>query len=317
MSSMKLLLLAASPFALSSLQALARSDFRPAGVIARPDRPSGRGKIVSPSPVKEAALELGLSVWQPMGKKELYRLVEQLQPDVLVNVAYGMKLPPEILEYPPLGCINLHPSLLPAYRGADPIRRAIMAGEEETGVTVIYMTGELDAGEIILQETTRIAAGETHGSLQQRLARQGAELLISALKLLAQGQAPRHRQDGEKATYAPPLTAEDEHIDWSKPAEEIDRQIRGLEPSPGAYTWLQGKRLKLRKGVPAEQTTGLSGAARDLVPGTVCRVDRDSFSVVTGQGCLQVLELQPAGKKRMDAGDFLRGYPLEVGEKLG
>ncbi len=317
MSSMKLLLLAASPFALPSLQLLAQSDFRPAAVIARPDRPSGRGKQVSFPPVKKAALELGLQVWQPTGKKELYRLVEQLQPDVLVNVAYGMKLPPEILEYPPLGCLNLHPSLLPAYRGAAPIRRAIMVGEKETGVTVLFMAEELDAGDIILQETARIALGETYGSLQQRLARQGAELLLSALELLAQGKAPRHPQEEEKATYAPPLTPEDERVNWARPAEAIDHQIRGLEPFPGAYTWLHGKRLKLRKVIPAEKTAGQTGAVRDLTPGTICRVGRDSFSVLTGQDFLQVLEVQLAGKKRMHAGDFLRGYPLEVGEKLG
>lgn len=317
MSGFKVLFLATAPFAVPSLQILAQSEFCPTAVVTRPDRPAGRGKRVLSPPVKNTASDLGLQVLQPVGKRELFQVLEQIQPGILVNVAYGMILPSYILEYPLLGCINVHPSLLPAYRGAAPVRRAIMAGDRVTGVTVMFMADEMDAGDIIVQENTFIAEDETYGMLHDRLALMGAGLLVKALKMVVGGSAPRIPQNEEEATYAPSLSPEDELIKWVRTADEIYNHVRGMEPSPGVYTWFRGKRLKVRKVIQAGEKDMSSKTKESLSPGMVCSIGKDSFQVVTGQGCLKVLELQPEGKKRISAGDFLRGYNLQVGEKLG
>jgi len=323
-SSPKIIFLATAPFAVPSLKLLAKSDYCPLAVVTRPDRPSGRGKKFLSPPVKKTAAELGLEVLQPKGKEELYWVVEQAHPDIIINVAYGMILPARILEHPVLGCVNVHPSLLPNYRGAAPVRRAIMAGEQVTGVSVMYMAEEMDAGDIILQEQVLIAEEETYGMLHDRLAQVGAELLQQALNLLQQGIAPRIPQEEEKATYAPPLAPEDEILDWSQTAEAIYNQVRGMEPSPGVYTWFSGKRLKLRKVIPVHKPGQKQGDKSPLcsetgqhVPGTVCWIEKDNFLVAAGQGYLKITELQPEGKKRISAGDFLRGYNLQVGDTLG
>ena len=317
MSGLNLLFLATAPFGLVSLQRLCEHEFYPSAVITRPSRPSGRGNRVLSPPIKSRAQELGLHVLQPSGKKQLFEILEQFQPHLLVNVAYGMILPPYILEYPELGCVNVHPSLLPAYRGAAPIRRAVIAGERVTGVTVMYMAEEMDAGDIIIQEEALIGEEETYGSLHDRLSQVGAELLVKALKMVADGSAPRIPQNAEKATYAPPLSPEDELISWARPAVEIFNQVRGLVPSPGAYTWFREKRLKIGRVMPNEKHKVPLPSAEDFFPGTVCGIEKDRFWVAAGKDFIQVLELQPEGKKRMHAGDFLRGYSLQVGETLG
>ena len=317
MPDLNLLFLGTAPFALPSLQRLYESEFCPSAVITRPDRPSGRGKKILSPPVKSTAQTLGLRVLQPSGKKGLFEILEQFQPRLLVNVAYGMILPPYILDYPKMGCINVHPSLLPAYRGATPIRRAIMAGDELTGVSVMYMAEEMDAGDIIIQEEVHIHQGETYGHLHDRLSQIGAHLLLDALKMVAGGSAPKTPQNKEKATYAPPLSPADELINWTRPAFEIYNQVRGLAPSPGAYTWFNEKRLKVSRVTPVEKNNMPSHPTGDFSPGTVCMVEKDRFWVAAGKGFIQVLELQPEGKKRIQAEDFLRGYSLQVGETLG
>jgi methionyl-tRNA formyltransferase len=313
---LKILFLGTSSFALPSLRVLAE-NFRLAAVVTRPDRPAGRGKNISATPVKEKALEYDLALYQPEGHEGLLNVLREVNPQVLVNVAFGMFLKPDVLNFPPLGCINLHPSLLPSYRGAAPVQRALMAGEEFTGVTVLYMSSRLDAGDIILQEKTGIDPHENYGALHDRLAEFGAVTLQKALELLAEGKAPRLSQDEGKATYAPLITREEENISWSRPAIAVHNLVRSLNPVPGAYTNYRHKRLKVWKTSPAEKTGGvLLSDSLFLSPGTVCAVGKDYLEVMTGQNSLNILEVQPEGKKRMNAGDFLKGYRLEMGERF-
>ena len=312
---LNVLFLGTSAFAIPSLRILAESGLRSLTVVTRPDRPAGRGKKSSMTPVKAEALKYNISLFQPEGRTGLLDVLEKKNPDLLINVAFGMFLPPAVLDFPPLGCINLHPSLLPAYRGAAPIQRALMSGEEYTGVTVLYMSPELDAGDIILQEKTGIGFQENYGSLHDRLAELGAVKLLQALELLEKGVAPRIRQDEEKATYAPPLTRDDEKINWNNPAILIYNQVRSLDPAPGAYTLFRNKRLKIwNTAVDEGSTPGQKEDYAPLSPGTVSSVTKECFEVVAGRGFLRVLELQPEGKKRMSAGDFLKGYQLKVGD---
>lgn len=240
---------------------------------------------------------------------------------VLVNVAYGMLLPRAVLQLPPHGSINLHPSLLPAYRGAAPIQRALLAGEEATGVTVMYMSPRLDAGDIILQERIGIGPEEDYGSLHDRLAEKGSVLLEEALALIDGGKAPRRPQEEKAATYAPPLSRKEEMIRWSCPAEQIFNQIRAFSPMPGAYTTYQQKRLKIWKaaidGEP-EPNPGGPESRGSIAPGTILPANRNgSLHVLTGRGLLAVLELQLEGKKRMPVAEFLKGNKLRAGERFG
>ncbi len=312
---LNVLFLGTSPFALPALRKLAESGLRSLTAVTRPDRPAGRGKKSSMTPVKAEALKYKLTLFQPEGRIGLLEVLEKTNPDLLINVAFGMFLPPAVLDYPPLGCINLHPSLLPAYRGAAPIQRALMSGEEYTGVTVLHMSPELDAGDIILQEKTGIGFQENYGSLHDRLAELGAVKLLQALELLEKSAAPRIRQDEEKATFAPPLTRDEEQIVWSNPAIWIYNQVRALDPAPGAYTRFRNKRLKIWDtaidggDIPRQK----KGVSAPLSPGTVSSVTKECFEVASGRGFLRVLELQPEGKKRMSARDFLKGYQLKVG----
>lgn len=303
--------LGTAPFALPSLQMLFDHGFNLAGVITRPDRPAGRGKKISFPPVKEKALEYGQNIFQPRSKAELEDTIKEIKPRILASVAYGMILPAEALAVPSLGAINVHPSLLPAYRGAAPIQRTLLAGERSTGISIFFMSSRMDAGDIILQEEIRIDPRETFGVLYDRLAVLGAEKLRSALELVMEGKASRTPQDDELATYAPPLSPADEIIDWSKSALQIANQIRALDPYPGAYTRFRGKRLKVWKAFP-ENLEDVSGPPYS--PGTVCRLEKDFFAVATANNPLKILELQPEGKKRMAAGDFLKGNRLGVGE---
>ncbi len=316
MAGLKLLFLGTSSFALPSLQTL-QENFEVLAVVTRPDRPAGRGKKMTPSPVKEESLKHGVKIYQPQDRKQLYTVLKETEPQVLINVAFGMFLPENVLNFPPLGCVNLHPSLLPAYRGAAPIQRTLMNGEETTGITVLYMTPQMDAGDIILQEEIKIEPGENFGSLHDRLARCGAIKLQEALSLVARGTAPRRCQDETAATFAPALTKEEEKIQWSWPAGKIYNQVRALAPHPGAYTVYRQKRLKVWETMPLNPVqAGLAADLLTLPPGTVCQVARDYFTVTTGAQLLKILLLQPAGRRKMSAADFLKGNELKVGEKL-
>ncbi len=320
MSTRSLVFLGSSSFALPSLRQLVEGDIFVSAVITRPDRPSGRGKKLTATPVKEGALAQNLTVCQPENKKQLLETLQELQPQLLINVAYGMILPDAVLALPPLGCLNLHPSLLPSFRGAAPIQRTLMAGESVTGVTVLFMTKQLDAGDIVLQEQVPIGAEEDFGTLHDRLAEQGAALLLKAVQLQFKGEAPRVPQDHGQATFAPPLTREEEEINWSAPAEGIFNQVRALAPSPGAYTNFRGMRLKVWQARLPDSPSAAAGPdafTADNPPGTICHVDNASLAVQCGRGVLLLHEVQPESKRRMDARSFAQGYRLEAGEKIG
>ncbi len=297
-------------FAIPSLRSIHRETDLLA-IITQPDRPKGRGRLIAAPAVAQVGRELGARVLQPARVKDpsVLETLRALRPDVGITVAYGKIIPREILRLPPLGCINVHPSLLPKYRGASPIQAALAAGESETGVTIMYQSEELDAGDIILQRRVPIALDDTAATLEATLARAGAEALVDALRLIAHGTAPRIPQDPAAASYVRKLTKDHGRIDWSKPAEDLARLIRAMNPWPSAYTRHRGKLLKIWKAGPA----GADGEA-----GVVCEVRRgEGFVVGTGSGALLVLEVQPEGGRRMTADEYVRGYRLEVGERLG
>lgn len=310
---MNILFCGTSQFAVPTLELLIENKWDVIGVITQPDRPRGRGRKIASPPVKEF-LAGSLPVYQPTTPQEMIEVINKyhLKPDVIVVVAYGMLLPLQVLKLPPLGCINLHPSLLPKYRGAAPIQRAIMNGEQISGITTMYLSEEMDAGDIILQEETVIPDDATAGDMADFLAERGAVLMEKTLTLLQQGVAPRHPQDHNCATYAPPLCKEEERIDWSRDAEEISRQIRGMNPKPGAYTVLKGSILKIwRSQVNKDLLSGfLPGEVVDSNPKT-------GFSVQTGRGQIVLQEVQPASRPRMSAAEFVRGYRISPGLRLG
>ena len=235
-----------------------------------------------------------------------------LRPDIIITVAYGKIIPPAILTLPPLGCINVHPSLLPKYRGASPIQSAIVDGQRETGVTIMYQSEALDAGDIILQRRAPIEPHDTAQTMEARLADEGARALVEALRLIAGGTAPRIPQDASAATYVKKLTKENGRLDWTRPARALANVIRAMDPWPSAYTTHRGRLLKIWKGAAIEN--GPPGPAR---PGTVTEVRRgEGVVVATGEGALLVTEVQPEGRRRMTADDYVRGARLEVGERL-
>ncbi len=299
-------------FAVPSLRAL-RDEVELLAVVTQPDRPQGRGRKVAPPPVALAARELGVPVLQPAKLRDpaVVASLQALHPDVIITVAYGKIIPPQILTLPPLGCVNVHPSLLPKYRGASPIQTALANGERETGVTIMYQSEALDAGDIILQRRVPIAPDDTAQSLEAKLAAVGAQALVEALHLIAAGKAPRHPQDEAQTTYAGKLTKDHGRIDWTQPAARLVNFIRAMDPWPSAYTWHQGRRLKICKGRAVEGVVGVQ-------PGTVAEIRRgEGFVVATGQGGLLVTEVQPEGRRRMTADEYIRGTHLLVGEMLG
>ncbi len=297
-------------FAVPSLRALARQA-EVAAVVTRPDRPRGRGQVVEPPPVARAARELGLRVLQPPRLRDPQVLEElrELGADVHVTVAYGRLIPPEILQLPPRGSINVHPSLLPRHRGASPIQAAILCGDAETGVTVLYQTAEMDAGDIILQRRVPVAPEDTARTLEARLAEEAAQALVEALRLIAAGTAPRQPQDPAAATYAGRLRKDHGRVDWTRPAPELARLVRAMDPWPSAFTWHRGRLLKIWRAQPVD-------ASGD--PGTVVEVRKgDGIVVACGEGGLLVTEVQPEGRRRMTADEYVRGSRLSVGERLG
>lgn len=302
-------------FAVSTLQALIDSEkYQVQAVFTQPDKPKGRGGAVQMSPVKELALQAGIPVYQPVKIREeqWVEKMRELQPDAIVVVAFGQIIPKSILELPPYGCINVHGSLLPLYRGAAPIQWAVINGDRESGVTTMRMDAGVDTGDMILKETVTLAADETGGSLFDKLSVAGAGLLIRTLEALDQGTAVFEKQPEESPTpYAAMLTKKDGQIDWSMDAERIECLIRGLNPWPSAYTKYRGRTLKIWSA-----QTEPSGAG-DMQPGTVAEVTKTSLKIQTGNGLLSIRELQPEGKKRMTIDAFLRGYPVEPGESFG
>ena len=293
-------------FAVPSLRALVEAGHEVCGVFTQPDRPKNRGMKLLPTPVKEYAITQDIPVFQPATLKDGTALeqIRDLAPQLIAVAAYGRILPRELLDCPPLGCINVHSSLLPKYRGAAPINWAVLRGEAETGVTIMHMAPELDAGDIILQRSTSIAPDETAEELLLRLAEMGGELLVEAVAQLAAGTAPRTPQDPAKATYAPMLSRELSPIDWTRSAQEIHDQVRGLIPWPTATTQVIGGRTVK---IFATAVTGKTAAA----PGTILAAGEAGIDIACGDGrVLRVLELQAEGKRRISAADYLRGNPI-------
>ena len=304
---MRILFMGTPDFAVASLKRLVEDGHEICGVFTQPDKPKNRGHKLAFSPVKEYAITQNLDVYQPLKMRdgEAYRIVESLQPELIVVAAYGKILPEEILNFPRLGSINVHSSLLPKYRGAAPINWAILDGEEETGVSIMYMAKELDAGDVIQQKTTPISDKEDSLQLTIRLAELGAEALSEAVVALGNGTASRTPQEHEKHTYASMLSKEMSPIDWTRSARAIDCQVRGLIPWPCATAELSGTRFKVYRTAPGVETS--------QKPGTILSAGKRGIEVACGDGkSLIITELQAEGGKRMAAGAYLLGHPIEI-----
>ena len=305
---MRIVFMGTPDFAVPSLEALISAGHDVCGVFSQPDKPVGRHQNrLQPTPVKVCAQAHGIPVYQPSKLRDGTALeqLRQLAPELIVVAAYGRILPDDILALPPKGCINVHSSLLPKYRGAAPINWAILNGEQETGVTIMHMASELDAGDIILQAATPIDPEETVEALHDRLAGLGGWLLIKAVAALADGTAPRIPQDAGGVTFAPMLSRALSPIDWTRPARDIHNQVRGLVPWPATTTDILG-------GEPVKVfSVTETGAESGKAPGTVISAGKNGIDVSCGDGkVLRILELQAPGKKRMRAVDYLRGHPL-------
>lgn len=296
---MRIVYMGTPDFAVPTLQALLDSTHQVVGVFSQPDRPKGRGYKLMPPPVKELALAHGVPVYQPVKMRDgtALAILKQLRPDVIVVAAYGRLLPKEILELPAYGCINVHASLLPRYRGAGPVQWSVINGEKATGVTTMFMGEGLDTGDILEQVQTPIGPEETAGELMGRLAEIGAQLLLHTLELLESGKAVRTVQDESLATYAPMLQKSDGALDFSQSAQKLYDRIRGVSPWPSAYAYLDGKRLKIHKAALLSDQAGEPGVIQD----------GKRLIVGCGEGSLELLEVQPEGGKRMRGEDFLRG----------
>jgi methionyl-tRNA formyltransferase len=309
---MRLIFAGTPTFAAVVLQDLLQHHYHVVSVLTQPDSPAGRGLRSQYSPVKQVSLEHGIALHQPASLKSdaAQAALAAAQPDVLVVVAYGLILPPPVLSIPRLGCLNIHASLLPRWRGAAPIQRAIMAGDEETGICIMRMEVGLDTGPIYLCRRTPITAEDTAGSLHDRLATLGAHALRDVLIDLKGANVEPTPQAAEGVTYAAKILKADGRIDWSRPAAQIERLLRGLDPAPGAYTMCRGQQLKLWRGA--------GGPSSDDAPaGTVVAVSPEAIHIRCGVGVLSVSELQRPGGRRLSAGDFLRGFRLAVGDRLG
>lgn len=310
---MRIVFMGTPDFAVGSLQALCESGKHEImAVVTQPDRPKGRGNKLLQTPVKEYALEQGLTVYQPQKVKtpEFVELLHELQPELIVVAAFGQFLSKEILELPKYGCINVHASLLPKYRGAAPIQYAIIKGEKESGVTIMQMDIGMDTGAMLDKVVVPIEENTTMGELHDALREQGATLLLQVIDKIATGTAVAEPQDNEQATYATLLDRSMEHIDWSKTAQEVHNLIRGFNPAPSTFTKLpNGKSLKIW----GSKMTDKSSAA---AAGTVIETGKHSFFVACGEGVLEITEVQPESKKRMPAQVFLNGRGVQEGDLL-
>jgi len=299
-------------FAVPTLGALIASRHEVVGVVTQPDRPVGRGQRVRPSPVKTLALEQGLPVWQPdrLRDEGFMAAMQAVAADLGVVAAYGRILPEPLLALPRLGMVNVHASLLPAWRGASPVQHAVMAGDRETGVTIMRVVKALDAGATFARIVRPIGPDETAGDVERDLAGLGAGLLVDVLEAIERGTAAETPQDEAHATYAPRLTKDDGRLDWSLPAPSLHDRVRGLQPWPMAYAWLDGRRLTFWRVRPVPRR----GEASPPPPGTIVEAAGGHLVVAAGAGtAVEVLELQPEGKRPMAARDFLAGHRLPAG----
>jgi methionyl-tRNA formyltransferase len=323
---LKILFMGTPDFAQESLKSIYNAGFEIIGVVTNPDKPKGRGMKLAHSSVKEYALEKNLKIYQPIKIKnntEFLDEIKTLDPDVICVVAYGKILPKEILEIPKLGCINVHGSLLPKYRGAAPIQWAVLNGDKTTGITTMYMNEGMDTGDMILKQEVEIGPEETTGELWQKLSKIGGEILVKTLKLIEEGKAPREKQT-EEATLAPMLNKEMALIDWeNSDANKIHNLIRGLNPIMGAYSYIDGKKIKFWKSKVLTKEEFFSyktefeeyeAKFNNLVPGTILIADdKDGLYIKANGGVLKILEIQGENAKRMPTADFLRGNHLIAG----
>ena len=310
---MRLVFMGTPDFAVASLEALLQSDDSVVGVVTQPDRPKGRGQVLTPSPVKLLAQRAKIPLLQPLKMKdsEFLQTLAGWKPDLIAVTAFGRILPPAILSLPPRGCINVHGSLLPKYRGAGPIQWAIINGETETGITTMLMDEGMDTGAMLLQEAIPIAADDTAGTLSPRLAELGGRLLVQTIAQVKTGTLVPRRQDSSRATLAPLLSKEDGVIDWTLPAIALANRVRGLSPWPGAYTAVAGgDRWTIWRALALPGPT-------TKPPGVVVAVTNEAIHVATGEGVLALLELQPANSRRMAVSQYLAGHSLAVGLQLG
>lgn len=307
---MKIIFMGTPDFAAASLEALIDSRHEIQAVVTQPDKPKGRKGELTPSPVKVVAEEKGIKVYQPLKVRdeEFVKTLRAYNPDVIVVVAFGQIIPLSILQMPKFGCVNIHGSLLPKYRGAAPIQWAVLDGEKETGITTILMDEGIDTGDILLKKTIQIDTDETSGSLFDKLMALGAETILETLDELEKGNLTPTKQGESPTAYAKMLTKAMGLIDFTKSAKELDCFVRGMDPWPSAYTLLSGKTLKLCK-VRVVEGGGKAGS--------VIEIGKESFTVACGEGAIEVLEVQLEGKKRMSAGDFLKGSTLNIGQELG
>lgn len=305
---MNIVFMGTPDFAVPCLEALVKSEHNILGVFTQPDKPKGRGYVLTPPPVKVRALENNLAVYQPEKVKDgtAYEIIESLNPDVIVVVAYGKILPKNIIDYPKYGCINVHGSLLPKYRGAAPIQWSVLNGEKETGITTMLMNEGLDTGDILLQSVTKIGENETSGELFDRLMYIGADLLLETLEKVKNNEVTPIKQDDSKSTYAKVLDKSLCLIDWNNTACEIHNKVRGLSPWPVAVTELNGKKVKIHKTLIAK------GSGK---PGEI--INLNPLTVACKEGALEICTLQLEGKKAMDSKSFLMGHKLQIGEFFG
>lgn len=316
MNSLRVVFMGTPDFAVPTLKALIDGPHEVVGVFCQPDKQKGRGKKVQMPPVKECALEANLTVYQPdtLRDEAAETLLRSLAPDVIIVVAYGKILPPWLIRLPKYGCINVHASLLPKYRGAAPIHWAILNGDTETGVTIMQMDDGLDTGDMLDVVRTDIKDGETTGELFDRLAVMGGEVINDILEKTQAGELQPVPQDDAKATHTTKITKEMGAIDWQNSADVLANQIRGLNPAPGCFTFLDGKRLKIwqAKALSEADMKGENLPSGKTV-GTILAVGDKDFTVAAGEGALRVFEVQPDNKKRMTAGDFCRGHQVKAG----
>ncbi len=316
---MKIVFMGTPDFAVGALEALIKAGHEITAVVTQPDKPKGRSDKLQPSPVKECALKYGITVLQPRRIKtpEAVSELRQYEADVYVVAAFGQILSQEILDIPKYGCLNIHASLLPKYRGASPIQHAIIAGEEKSGVTIMQMDAGLDTGDMLYKKEVEISDEDTFETLHDKLLVLGGEAIVEALPLLEAGKIIPVKQCDEESCYASLINKSMGRLDFSQSAVVLDRLIRGMNPWPSAYTFYKGKQLKIWKAVPVAIAEKESSENLSQESGVVCAVEKDYIDVTTGEGSLRIYELQLEGKKRMSTHDFLLGVKLQQGEKLG
>ncbi len=316
---MRVVFMGTPEFAVPTLQHLINSEYSVVGVVCQPDRPSGRGKKIQVGPVKTLALAQNIPVFQPekMKAPEFLETLRSWNPDVIVVAAFGRILPQIILDLPPKGCLNVHGSLLPKYRGAAPIQWAVINGERETGVTIMMMDAGLDTGAILEQAVMPISAEDTAGDVASRMAEMGGRLLVPTLQKWVAGSMTPRVQNESQSTLAPILKKEDGLLDWSQSASTLANRVRGLSPWPGGYTFVNGERWGIWRVQVSEKDEDLSSDNHHDLPGAIVGVTKQAIHVQTGHGVLDLIDIQPANKKRMAVSQYVAGHQIEEGMKCG